>query len=43
MAGRIVRHAGEAVLKLMMDLKELELFKGICAQMDEIEPDEVHR
>jgi hypothetical protein len=28
-AGRIVRHAGETVLKLMIDLKKLELFKGI--------------
>jgi hypothetical protein len=28
-AGRIVRHAGETVLKLMMDLEKLELFKGI--------------
>ena len=29
MAGRIVRHAGEAVLNLMDDLEKLELFKGI--------------
>jgi hypothetical protein len=28
-AGRIVRHAGEMVLKLMIDLDKLELFKGI--------------
>jgi hypothetical protein len=28
-AGRIVRHAGETVLKLMIDLEKLELFKGI--------------
>jgi len=28
-AGRIVRHAGETVLKLMIDLERLELFKGI--------------
>lgn len=28
-AGRIVKHAGEAVLKLMIDLEKLELFKGI--------------
>jgi len=28
-AGRIVRHAGETVLKLMVDLKKLELFRGI--------------
>jgi len=28
-AGRIVKHAGETVLKLMMDLEKLELFKGI--------------
>jgi len=28
-AGRIVRHAGKAVLKLMIDLEKLELFKGI--------------
>jgi hypothetical protein len=28
-AGRIVRHAGEMVLKLMIDLEKLELFKGI--------------
>jgi len=28
-AGRIVKHAGEMVLKLMIDLEKLELFKGI--------------
>jgi hypothetical protein len=28
-AGRIVKHAGETVLKLMMDLEKVELFKGI--------------
>ncbi|RPJ09954.1 MAG: IS1380 family transposase [Deltaproteobacteria bacterium] len=28
-AGRIVRHAGETVLKLMMDLEKLEIFRGI--------------
>jgi hypothetical protein len=28
-AGRIVRHAGETVLKLMIDLEKLEWFKGI--------------
>jgi len=28
-AGRIVRHAGETVLKLMIDLERLDLFKGI--------------
>jgi hypothetical protein len=28
-AGRIVKHAGEMVLKLMMDLEKSELFKGI--------------
>jgi hypothetical protein len=28
-AGRIVRHARKTVLKLMMDLEKLELFKGI--------------
>jgi hypothetical protein len=28
-AGRIVRHAGKTVLKLIMGLEELELFKGI--------------
>jgi hypothetical protein len=28
-AGRIVRHAGEIVLKLMVDLGKLELFRGI--------------
>ena len=28
-AGRIVRHAGERVLKLMIDLEKLECFKGI--------------
>ncbi len=28
-AGRIVRHAGETVLKLMIDLEKLEFFKGI--------------
>jgi hypothetical protein len=27
--GRIVKHAGETVLKLMIDLEKLELFKGI--------------
>ena len=29
MAGRIVKHAGEVVLKLMIDLKKLELFRGV--------------
>ena len=28
-AGRIVKHAGEVVLKLMIDLEKLELFQGI--------------
>jgi len=28
-AGWIVRHAGEIVLKLMIDLEKLELFRGI--------------
>jgi Transposase DDE domain group 1 len=28
-AGRIVKHAGEVVLKLMIDLEKLELFRGI--------------
>jgi len=28
-AGRIVKHAGEVVLKLMTDLEKLELFRGI--------------
>jgi Transposase DDE domain group 1 len=28
-AGRIVKHAGKTVLKLIMDLEKLELFKGI--------------
>jgi hypothetical protein len=28
-AGRIVKHAGETVLKLMTDLEKLELFKGV--------------
>jgi len=28
-AGRIVRHAGKIVLKLMMDVERLELFRGI--------------
>jgi hypothetical protein len=28
-AGRIVKHAGEIVLKLMVDLEQLELFQGI--------------
>ena len=28
-AGRIVKHAGEVVLKLMIDLETLELFRGI--------------
>jgi hypothetical protein len=29
MVGRIVKHAGKIVLKLMIDLKKLELFKEI--------------
>jgi hypothetical protein len=28
-AGRIVKHAGKTVLKLMTDLEKLEFFKGI--------------
>jgi hypothetical protein len=28
-AGRIVKHAGEVVLKLMIDSEKLELFRGI--------------
>jgi len=28
-AGRIVKHAGEVVLRLMIDLEKLELFQGI--------------
>ena len=28
-AGRIVRHAGETILRLMVDLEKLELFKGV--------------
>ena len=28
-AGRIVKHAGETVLKLMIDLEKLELFRNI--------------
>ncbi len=28
-AGRIVKHAGKIVLKLMIDLEKLELFKEI--------------
>ena len=28
-AGRIVKHAGEVVLKLMIDLEKLERFRGI--------------
>lgn len=28
-AGRIVRHAGETILRLMVDLERLELFKGV--------------
>jgi hypothetical protein len=28
-AGRIVKHAGEVILKLMIDLEKLELFRGI--------------
>jgi hypothetical protein len=28
-AGRIVRHAGQTILRLMIDLEKLELFKGI--------------
>jgi hypothetical protein len=29
MAGRIVKHAGETVLKLMIDLERLEIYRGI--------------
>ena len=28
-AGRIVKHAGEVVLRLMIDLEKMELFRGI--------------
>jgi hypothetical protein len=35
-AGRIVRHAGETVLKLMIDLEKLELFKGIRRKSFEV-------
>jgi hypothetical protein len=41
-AGRIVKHAGETVLKLMIDLEKLELFKGIRRRCFELSlcPDE---
>jgi len=35
-AGRIVRHAGEVVLKLMIDLEKLELFKAIRGKCFEL-------
>jgi hypothetical protein len=35
-AGRIVKHAGETVLKLMIDLEKLELFKGIREKSFEV-------
>ena len=35
-AGRIVKHAGETVLKLMIDLEKLELFKGIRGKCFEL-------
>jgi hypothetical protein len=35
-AGRIVKHAGETVLKLMIDLEKLELFKGIRRKSFEV-------
>ena len=34
-AGRIVRHAGEVILKLAIDIKQLEMFKGIRARVYE--------
>jgi hypothetical protein len=41
-AGRIVKHAGETVLKLMIDMEKLELFKGIRRKSFELSlcPDE---
>jgi hypothetical protein len=41
-AGRIVKHAGEMVLKLMMDVEKLELFNGIRRKSFELSlcPDE---
>jgi hypothetical protein len=41
-AGRIVRHAGETVLKLMIDLEKLGLFKGVRLRCFELSlcPDE---
>jgi hypothetical protein len=41
-AGRIVKHAGEVVLKLMIDLEKLELFRGIRKRSFELSlcPDE---
>lgn len=35
-AGRIVKHAGEVVLKLMVDLEKLELFQGIRKRSFEV-------
>jgi hypothetical protein len=35
-AGRIVKHAGEVVLKLMIDLEKLELFRGIRTKSFEL-------
>jgi hypothetical protein len=35
-AGRIVKHAGEVILKLMIDLEKLELFKGIRRESFEL-------
>jgi len=35
-AGRIVKHAGEVVLKLMIDLEKLELFRGIRKKVFEL-------
>jgi hypothetical protein len=35
-AGRIVKHAGEVVLKLMIDLEKLEFFRGIRKKVFEL-------
>jgi len=35
-AGRIVKHAGEIILKLSIDIEQLELFKGIRKKIYEV-------
>ena len=35
-AGRIVKHAGKVVLKLMVDVEKLEVFRGIRKQSFEL-------